>query len=60
MLMTDEELDAYSRGVAASYSAVFAAFTRAFDSGEDIHWLRESISAQWADLRATGTVRGVL
>lgn len=47
--MTDTELGAYSRGRSDAYRDVFEAFTRAFENGRDIHWLRDRIVAQWME-----------
>lgn len=58
--MTDDERDAYSRGLSRAYDNVFKAFTIAFEEGQDIHWLRERITAQWDAFRATPLVRGQL
>lgn len=58
--MSPEELDAYSIGLSDAYANVFLAFAIAFDLGQDIHDLRERISAQWNAVRATQAVRGAL
>lgn len=54
--MTDEEL-AYLRGQSDAYNNVFKAFATAFEDGQDIHGLRQRVSAQWDELRATQIVR---
>lgn len=51
--MSNRELDAYLKGLSHAYADVFKAFAKAFEEGEDIHWLRAHIDAQWDDVRAS-------
>lgn len=49
--MTNEERDAYARGLSDAYNVVFKAFTTAFEDGQDIHWLRARIEDKWDDAK---------